>query len=251
MVYTNAKECLKLIDVKAIRNKRTILKDISFTIQHGEIVSIIGPNGAGKSTLLDVIFGYIKPANGQIIFDGKNITNTSPHKICHLGIARTFQISIPFTSMTALENVIAAIIFGKGVKKADWFKQKSRSLIEKAKSYLNMAGILHKADTRADELTLSEQRRLEVARALATNPTLLLLDEFAAGLSPQAIDNALKLIRDLQKQGLTVLIIDHFLNVTVNVSNRLIAMDKGRIIASGSAEDVLNHPTVVASYLGV
>ncbi len=251
MVYTKTKECLKLTNVTAIRNGKTILKNITFTINHGEIVSIIGPNGAGKSTLLDVIFGYVKPAEGQIIFNGKNITNISPHKICHLGIARTFQISIPFTSMTALENVIAAIVFGKGVKMGDWLKQKNQKLMDKAKNYLNMAGILHKANIRADELTLSEQRRLEVARALATNPTLLLLDEFAAGLSPQAIDNALNLIDDLRNHGLTVLIIDHFLNVTVKVSNKLIAMDKGRIIASGSTEDVLKHPTVVASYLGV
>lgn len=245
MVSNKTEECLIVRDVSARRNGREVIKGITFKIRPGEIVSIIGPNGAGKSTLFDVISGFLKPHTGSVIFEGVDITTLKPHKICHLGIARTFQISRPFSGMTALENVVAAAMFGKaeGLSVEECYSL--------AKTALDLVGISHKAHIRACSLTLSEQRRLEVARALATRPRLLLLDEFAAGLSPQAINNALKLIESLRNRGLTLLIIDHFLNVTVRASDRLIAIDRGRVVAEGPGEQVLKNPAVASAYLGV
>ncbi len=254
MFSETREKCLELFDIKAMRNGRAILEGINLSVYNQEIVSIIGPNGAGKSTLLDVITGFLKASSGKILFKDKNITYLPPHKICHLGIARTFQIATPFASLTAIENVMAAMIFGKNLQKTKWlksYKKTGKKQFDKAMHLLEIVGLPHKATTRANELTLSEQRRLEVARALATDPELLLLDEFAAGLSPQAIENALKLLNDLRSRGLTLLIIDHFLNVTVKASDRLVAMDKGKIIASGSMKEVLEHPTVISAYLGV
>ncbi|SFM91184.1 ABC transporter ATP-binding protein [Thermodesulforhabdus norvegica] len=245
MVSGKNGQCLIVRDLSARRNGRTVLSNVTFSIRYGEIVSIIGPNGAGKSTLFDLITGFLKPYGGSVLFEGVDLTSMNPHKICHIGIARTFQIPRPFSGMTALENVMAAAMFGK---RGDLSPAEYRN---RAESILDLVGIAHKASTRACSLTLSEQRRLEVARALATQPRLLLLDEFAAGLSPQAINSALELIENLRNRGLTLIIIDHFLNVTVRVSDRLIALDRGRVVAEGDVEYVLNNPAVASAYLGV
>lgn len=249
MAGSNSTECLRLDGIDALRKGRVVLSDVSFTVCNKEIVSIIGPNGAGKSTLFDVITGFLKPSAGRMYFQGRDITTLTPDRRCHLGIARTFQVARPFSGMTAVENVIAALIFGKPSTKVNKFGDPW--VRDRAMEHLKMVGIHHKANTPACLLTLSEQRRLEVARALATDPSLLLLDEFAAGLSPQAIDEALALIESLRSRGLTLLIIDHFLNVTVRVSDRLVAVDKGRVIAEGAVKKVLEHPAVVSAYLGI
>ncbi|MCX7822344.1 MAG: ABC transporter ATP-binding protein [Syntrophobacterales bacterium] len=237
---------LTLESIVVERNRQIVIRGLSFTLKRQEIVSIIGPNGAGKSTIFDVITGFLKPLSGRVLFRGIDITGWDPYKICRLGIARTFQIARPFVSMTTLENVVVALMFGhKRIK----LQSKDR-IYERAREILEMVGLGHKSRTLARCLTLSEQRRLEVARAVATDPEMLLLDEFAAGLSPKAIESAITLIERLRREGLTLLIIDHFLNVTARISDRIIALDQGEIVASGSPEEVLQNPLVAASYLG-
>ncbi|MEJ5300086.1 MAG: ABC transporter ATP-binding protein [Thermodesulforhabdaceae bacterium] len=237
---------LFLESVTVERNNREVLRGISFSLERQEIVSIIGPNGAGKSTVFDVITGFVKPLSGRIIFRGIDITGWNPYRICRMGIARTFQISRPFGSMTALENVVVAIMFGNLRAK----NMTSQVIHDKAREFLELVGLGHKSNTLSRCLTLSEQRRLEVARAIATDPELLLLDEFAAGLSPKAIDDALRVIEKLREEGLTLLIIDHFLNVTARISDRIIALDGGEVIASGRPSEVLTSKAVATAYLG-
>lgn len=237
---------LLLESITVERNGREVLRNLTVSLKRQEIVSIIGPNGAGKSTVFDTITGFVKPLSGRVIFKGRDITGWAPHRICQSGIARTFQIARPFTSMTALENVMVAFMFGNKRLK----KLAQNRLQERALNMLEIVGLAHKSHTVARCLTLSEQRRLEVARAIATEPEMLLLDEFAAGLSPKAIDNALKVIERLRQEGLTLLIIDHFLNVTVRISDRIIALNGGETIASGKPEEVLRNPAVATAYLG-
>ncbi len=224
-----------------------MLKDISIQVREQEIVSIIGPNGAGKTTLFNVICGNVRPLSGTVTYRGRDITGWPPHRVCHAGIARTFQRTRPFAEMTACENVRMGLRFGKSRRHGSG---DSSQWPHDCEALLELVGLGHKRDTRGGDLTLSEQRRLEVARALATRPHLLLLDEIAAGLSPQAIKQAVELIRMLRERGLTLLLIDHFLNLTARVSDRLVALDKGEQIAEGDPERVLNSREVIASYLG-
>lgn len=221
-----------------------MLHNIDLLVAEQEIVSIIGPNGAGKTTLFNVICGQVRPTEGTVHFAGRDITRRPTHRTCHAGIARTFQIPKPFPEMTALQNVMIGSWFGK--------KGKGRSSMgfRQGEDLLHLVRLSAKASTRAKELTLSEQRRLEVARALATRPRLLLLDEMAAGLSPQAISEAAELITALRDSGLTIVLIDHFLTLTGKVSNRLVALDQGEIIAAGEPTLVLQSREVVSAYLG-
>lgn len=235
---------LTLDDVSVRLNSSLILKGVDLVLEERAIVSIIGPNGAGKTTLFNVICGHLRPLTGRVIYRGQDITRRQPHEICHAGIARTFQIPRPFPDMTTLENVKVGLWFGKKGRQ-------SKGVSEAAVAeLLETVGLTHKSRSRARELTLSEQRRLEVARALATRPRLLLLDEIAAGLSPNAIRHAVQLVENLRERGLSLLIIDHFLNLTARVSDRLVAMDSGEIIVEGKPSEVLNSPTVISSYLG-
>lgn len=235
---------LALEDVEVVLGSRTILRSVSLAVEKQSIVSIIGPNGAGKTTIFNVICGHVRPSSGRVILEGRDLRRRRPHEICRAGISRTFQIPRPFPEMTALENVRMGIWFGK-----KWHGAADPGE-PGAHDLLGLVGLEQKGDTRARELTLSEQRRLEVARALATRPSVLLLDEIAAGLSPSAIRHAVELVRALRERGLTLLIIDHFLNLTARVSDRLIALDSGEIIVEGKPSEVLGSPSVIASYLG-
>jgi branched-chain amino acid transport system ATP-binding protein len=235
---------LALENVDVLLNSRPILRSISLAVEKQSIVSIIGPNGAGKTTIFNVICGHVRPSSGRVLLEGRDMTGRQPHDICRAGISRTFQIPRPFPEMTAYENVRMGVWFGKQGHGA------AESGEPTAQDLLDRVGLRQKSHTRARELTLSEQRRLEVARALATRPRLLLLDEIAAGLSPSAIRQAVELVQALRDQGLTLLIIDHFLNLTARVSDRLIALDTGELIAEGSPSQVLSSPSVIASYLG-
>jgi branched-chain amino acid transport system ATP-binding protein len=235
---------LTLNNVGVLLNSSPILKGVDLVLEERAIVSIIGPNGAGKTTLFNVICGRIRPFNGRVIYRGRDISRKQPHEICHAGIARTFQIPRPFPDMTTMENVQVGIWFGKKERPSDGVAEAT------AADLLETVGLTHKSRTRARELTLSEQRRLEVARALATRPQLLLLDEIAAGLSPNAIRHAVQLVETLRDRGLSLLIIDHFLNLTAKVSDRLVALDNGKIIVEGKPSEVLNSPSVISSYLG-
>jgi len=244
MVAATRKISLELDHVSIDFNGQKVLHDISLAVEEQEVVSIIGPNGAGKTTLFNVICGQARPASGSVYFHGSNITRWPPHKICRAGIARTFQIAKPFPEMTALENVLIGCWFGK--------KEQLSPLQQHQESehLLSLVQLSSKSNTPARELTLSEQRRLEVARSLATKPRLLLLDEIAAGLSPHAIMEATELVKSLNNSGLTVILIDHFLALTSKVSDRLIALDQGEIILEGKPAEVLQSQEVVSAYLG-
>jgi branched-chain amino acid transport system ATP-binding protein len=222
------------------------LKDIDFTISKGEIVGLVGPNGAGKTTLFNLITGRLKPSTGRILFEGKEITSFKPHQICKLGIGRTFQSSRPFVGMTCLENVIVSRVFSSGFR-----LHTSQEDLDTAQQLLEVVGIAHKSRSVAGDLSLSEQRRLDLARALAAQPRLLLLDEVAAGFSPVAVKQAVELVLRVRERGVTLLIIDHFLNLSLRVSDRLLALDHGEKIAAGTPQEVMRNREVIRAYLGM
>jgi len=240
---TTSRICLELTHICRSFGRHQVLQDFNLAIRDREIVGIIGPNGAGKTTLFNIIAGQVKPTEGTVRYHGRDITQWPAHRICHAGIGRTFQIARCFPEMTALENVSMALLFGKTMGR-------SSQCHEEALHLLGLVGLEQKAARQARELTPSELRRLEVARALGTRPHLLLLDEVAAGLSPQAVRQSVELVESLRERGLTVLITDHFLSLTVKVSDRLVALDQGEKIAEGSPHEVMHHPDVVSAYLG-
>jgi len=234
---------LELRQIEAIWGPQRVLLDINLKVEEQKIIGIVGPNGAGKTTLMSVIGGQTHPSRGSVFYQGQDITSWPPHRRCRQGIARTFQIPRPFTDMTAWENIAIGLSFGKLDKKAVFFREQSLEFLEQV-------GLPHKADTLGRDLSLSEQRRLEVARALATDPRILLLDEVAAGLSPKMVRQVVILVEKLRQRGLTLLIIDHFLNLTLEVSDRLMVLDRGEKIMEGPPQEVMRHPEVVGAYLG-
>jgi branched-chain amino acid transport system ATP-binding protein len=238
-----------LLELQAISKKFNdfnALNTIDFSINQGEIVGLVGPNGAGKTTLFNIISGRLKPTSGNILFEGKKINGLKPHRVCTLGISRTFQSSRPFVKMTALNNILAGLLFGKG------FHLRTRPEdIQMARELLEVVGIPHKAETLAEDLTLSEKRRLDLARALATRPKLLLLDEVAAGFSPVLVKQAVQLINKVRERGVTLFIIDHFLTLSLKVSDRLLVLDHGEKIAEGPPNEVMRDREVGRAYLGL
>lgn len=237
---------LQLQELSKTFNGISALSNIDFTINEGEIVGLVGPNGAGKTTLFNLISGRLRPSTGKILFEGKDITGFKPHAVCKLGISRTFQSSRPFSRMSTLHNVLTGQVFGKG------FSLHIRPEDEQmAHEFLDVVGIAHKAETLAADLTLSEQRRLDLARALATRPKLLLLDEVAAGFSPVLVKQAIKLINRVRERGVTLLIIDHFLNLSLKVADRLLALDHGEKIAEGPPNIIMRNREVLRAYLGM
>lgn len=221
-----------------------VLRNVSMRLERGRAVGVIGPNGAGKTSLFDVISGVRHPTGGRVLWCGEDITRWPPHRICWAGIGRTFQVSRPFPHMTAAENVMIGLRFGKRRMKA-W-----RGGYGRAMELLEIVQLSHKARVPAGELTASELRRLELARALGTDPQLLLLDEIAAGLSPQAIAGWAAMIRGLRDQGLSILVVDHFLSLSAEVSDRLVVLSHGEKIAEGTPGEVLKSAEVLRAYLG-
>lgn len=244
-----AEGLVKLLELQGLSKKfedRYVLNRIDFTIQEGEIIGLVGPNGAGKTTLFNLISGRLKPTSGKVLFMGQEITRRKPHHICRLGISRTFQSSRPFPQMSSLNNVLTGLVFGKE------FRLRSQPEdVQTAYELLEVVGIAHKDQTLARDLTLSEQRRLDLARALATRPQLLLLDEVAAGFSPVAVKQAVNLIRRVRERGVTLLIIDHFLNLSLKVSDRLLALDHGEKVSEGPPREVMDNHEVIKAYLGL
>ncbi len=236
--------CLELSDISKSFQGRRVLAGVSLTVHDGEILGIIGPNGAGKTTLFNIICGLVRADAGRVVFHGQDITGWPPHRICRAGIARAFQIPQPFPEMSVLENVLIGAWFGQEPGAGAGDPQ------AEARELLALVGLGEKGALPCHELNLIEKRRLEVARALATRPHLLLLDEIAAGLSPAAVRQTVDLVKKLRDRGLTLIVTDHYLNLTLRVSHRLVALDQGEVVAEGSPREVIRHPEVASAYLG-
>jgi branched-chain amino acid transport system ATP-binding protein len=235
----------------------TALNDVSFSINEGEILGLIGPNGAGKTTCFNVTTGVYTPTKGEVRFRGKSLTGLQRHKITQLGIARTFQNIRLFQSMTALENVLvgADARHKTGVLNALFrlprHRREETEGHERAMEILRFVGIDKQANELAANLSYGHQRRLEIARAMGTGPTLLCLDEPAAGFNPAEKHNLMELIRKVRDRGYTVLLIEHDMRLVMGVTDRIVVLEFGRKIAEGRPQDIRDNPAVIAAYLGV
>lgn len=219
------------------------VRDVSFTIGAGEIVGLIGPNGAGKTTLVNLLTGVHRPSGGVVRFEGIDVTAQRPHEAARRGLARTFQIVQPFPRMTVLENVAAGALFAG--------QAGSRAEAERlAAGYLALVGLDRESHRQAATLTLPSRKRLELAKSLAMRPRLLLLDEVNAGLNTSEIDGALALIRRIAASGITVVLIEHLMKVVLSLSQRVLVLHHGQLLASGAPEAVMRDPQVVEAYLG-
>ena len=217
------------------------VKDVSFAIRKGEILGLIGPNGAGKTTLFNVVNGFYAPSRGEVLFKGERISGLKPHQICQRGMARTFQVVKPLQRMSVLDNVIAsAFLRAKDRKQAD----------EIALETLAFTGLTGDRDVISKGLPLGKRKRLEIARALATQPELLLLDESFAGLNPSELDESIGIIRKIKERGVTIMIIEHHMKVIMSISDRIVVLSYGEKLAEGTPAEIGRNPQVIEAYLG-
>ena len=214
---------------------------MSFSVGSGEIVGLIGPNGAGKTTLFNLITGFLQPTAGDVRLEGRSISGLKPHAIVSRGIARTFQVVKPFSNLTARENVRIAALAR--------LEDKAKAKIE-ATRILSQVGLAEKLDVPASDLTLSDQKRMEIGRALATGPKLLMLDEPLAGLNPRETEEASELIQEIHAGGVTIILIEHVMKAVMRISSRVIVIRQGEKVADGSPSAVVSDPVVLTAYFG-
>ena len=235
---------MALLDVQGITMKFGSLvanNDVSFTVDQGEIVGLIGPNGSGKTTLFNCVSGLYKPTAGRVVFDGAEVTGMPMHKIAAMGLTRTFQVVRPLKEMTVLENIMV----GAYLHNSD--KDKAR---EVAEGCLKLCYLEEWRDRPAGAMTIGNKKRLEVARALATSPKMILLDEAVAGLTSTEVNEMVALIKNLQKNGMTILMVEHIMEAIMPISSKIVVLNSGMKIAEGAPEEVTNDERVITAYLG-
>lgn len=220
------------------------LHDVNFDVREGEILAVIGPNGSGKTTLFNIIAGFVKPNTGRLIFGGSDITCLKPHQICRRGIARIFQIVKPFPNLTTLKNALVGRLYGKDA--ALNIAQATEDTLDT----LSFVGLGGKTHVLAEQLTLADRKRLELARALAAQPRLLLLDELMAGLNTAEIEGSMELVTKIRARGITVILVEHIMKAVVGISDRILVLNAGEIIAEGPPDQVMNEQKVIEAYLG-
>ncbi len=215
---------------------------VTFTLERGEVLGMIGPNGAGKTTLFNCITGICKPTGGGVFLEGAEITGLKPHRICRMGLARTAQIMEPFKNMTVRENVLVAAMHGgqMPIKKAQ----------AESERIIDFVGLSDRIDNSSDSLTITERRRLELARAVATQAKVLLLDENMAGLNPNEIEQAIKLLDDIRRTGRSLIVVEHIMRAIMKISDRIIVLNYGEKIAEGAPGWVVKDKQVIQAYLG-
>ncbi|MBW2030260.1 MAG: ABC transporter ATP-binding protein [Deltaproteobacteria bacterium] len=222
--------------------KVTAVHDLSFEVEGREILGIIGPNGAGKTTTFNLITGEIRPDQGEVIFDGRDVTHLQTYRRCRIGIARTYQIPKPFLNMTVLENLLVGAVYGGGMP--------YRQARDSCEAVLDKTGLLPKRDAIAGSLTLLDRKRLELARALATKPSLLLVDEVAGGLNEGEVEEVLEIIRSVRKDGVTVLWVEHIVMAMTKGPDKVLVMNFGKSLFCGRPEDAFRSQEVQRIYLG-
>jgi len=220
------------------------VSDVSFSVPEGQVLGVIGPNGAGKSTFINLVTGYIKPTEGRVLIDGKDLTGARPWVIAHARVARTFQIVKPFRGMSVRENVAVGVLYGpQGTNIMSHALKAADEVLEE----VGMAGL---GDRAPGELSVADARRLEFAKALALRPRLLLLDEVMAGLRHTEIEPSLELIRSLKARDITIIVVEHVMKAILAVSDQVLVLHQGQVLTSGDPQEVLRDPRVIEAYLG-
>jgi branched-chain amino acid transport system permease protein len=234
---------LQCNDIKMEFSGLRALKGVDFELTAGEIVALVGPNGSGKSTLINVMSGALVPTAGRVVFNGEDVTGRRQHVISRLGIARTYQIPRPFAAMTVLENVAFAAMFRA--------KRLSRAEAERgAWEYLDFTHLAEVAHQLPDSINLQQRKFLELARALASEPSVLMLDEVLTGLNPAEIESSVQMIRKIHAAGITLVIVEHLMRVVTELSTRLVVLNQGALLAQGLPHEVMKRPDVITAYLG-
>jgi branched-chain amino acid transport system ATP-binding protein len=235
---------MSLLEIKGVSKRfggLAALMDVSYSVNKGEILGLIGPNGAGKTTLFNAVNGYYPPTKGEVLFKGQKISHLKPHQICKLGVGRTFQVVRPLKRMTVLDNVIASAFLRA--------KDKDEA-VAIATETLRFTGIYEDRNVLSKGLPLGKRKKLEITRALATRPEMLLLDESFAGLNPSEQNELIDIIRQIRAKGITIMVIEHHMKVIMSLSDKIVVLNYGEKIAEGTPKEIGNNPLVIEAYLG-